>query len=225
MSEELTLHMDQFLPLRDVVFQTLREAILQGRLKPGDRLMEIQLANQLGVSRTPIREAIRMLEQEGLAITVPRKGAQVAKMSEKDMEDVLETREVLDSLAVSKACERMTSEELENLKAARDRFEAAVNKGDTREIAEADVAFHDVIYRASNNPKLVNILYNLREQMYRYRLEYIKDNSVYDTLIQEHRALVNGFEKKDRAFLVETMHTHLQKQLDAVAKLIRSQRR
>ncbi len=225
MSEELTLHMDQFLPLRDVVFQTLREAILQGRLKPGDRLMEIQLANQLGVSRTPIREAIRMLEQEGLAITVPRKGAQVAKMSEKDMEDVLETREVLDSLAVTKACERMTSEELENLRNARDRFEAAVNSGDTREIAEADVAFHDVIYRASNNPKLVNILYNLREQMYRYRLEYIKDNSVYDTLIKEHRALVDGFEKRDKAFLVETMHTHLKKQLDAVARLIRSQRR
>ena len=225
MSEELTLHMDQFLPLRDVVFQTLREAILQGRLKPGDRLMEIQLANQLGVSRTPIREAIRMLEQEGLAITVPRKGAQVAKMSEKDMEDVLETREVLDSLAVSKACERMTAEDLENLRAARDRFEDAVGVGDTRKIAEADVAFHDVIYRASNNPKLVNILYNLREQMYRYRLEYIKDNSVYDTLIQEQRALVDGFERRDRTFLVDTMHTHLQKQLDAVARLIRSQRR
>ena len=69
----------QFLPLRDVVFNTLRQSILRGELKPGERLMEIQLANQLGVSRTPIREAIRMLELEGLVIMIPRKGAQVAK--------------------------------------------------------------------------------------------------------------------------------------------------
>ena len=82
--------MNEYLPLRDVVFNTLRQAILRGELKPGERLMEIQLANKLGVSRTPIREAIRMLEQEGLAVTIPRKGAEVAKMTEKDMEDVLQ---------------------------------------------------------------------------------------------------------------------------------------
>ena len=78
MSEELKLNMDAYLPLRDVVFHTLRDAILKGDLKPGERLMEMHLAEKLGVSRTPIREAIRMLEQEGLAITIPRKGAQVA---------------------------------------------------------------------------------------------------------------------------------------------------
>ena len=90
MTDDLTLNMDAYLPLRDVVFNTLREAILKGDLKPGERLMELQLAAKLGVSRTPIREAIRMLEQEGLAVTMPRKGAEVAKMTLKDMEDVLE---------------------------------------------------------------------------------------------------------------------------------------
>ena len=74
MTDDLTLNMDAYLPLRDVVFNTLREAILKGDLKPGERLMELQLAAKLGVSRTPIREAIRMLEQEGLAVTMPRKG-------------------------------------------------------------------------------------------------------------------------------------------------------
>lgn len=92
MTDNLELQMDAYLPLRDVVFQTLRGAILKGDLKPGERLMELQLASKLGVSRTPIREAIRMLEQEGLAVTIPRKGAEVAKMTEKDMEDVLEIR-------------------------------------------------------------------------------------------------------------------------------------
>ena len=221
MSEELTLHMDSLLPLRDVVFVTLREAILEGKLKPGDRLMEIQLSNQLGVSRTPIREAIRMLEKEGLAITIPRKGAQVAKLSEKDMEDVLEIRNVLDELAVSTACDRMEEDELEALKSAKDSFETAVKKKDTTAIAEADVAFHDVIYQAGKNAKLETILNNLREQMYRYRLEYIKDESVYKTLVEEHNALYEGFVKKDKELLVRITHKHLQNQIQAVAKVIR----
>ena len=72
--EDLKLNMEAFLPLRDVVFHTLRDAILKGELEPGERLMEIHLANKLGVSRTPIREAIRMLEKEGLAVTIPRRG-------------------------------------------------------------------------------------------------------------------------------------------------------
>ena len=84
--------MNEYLPLRDVVFNTLRQAILRGELKPGERLMEIQLANKLGVSRTPIREAIRKLELEGLVLMIPRKGAEVADISEKSMKDVLEVR-------------------------------------------------------------------------------------------------------------------------------------
>lgn len=221
MSEELTLRMDSLLPLRDVVFVTLREAILEGKLKPGDRLMEIQLSNQLGVSRTPIREAIRMLEKEGLAITIPRKGAQVAKLSEKDMEDVLEIRNVLDELAVSTACDRMEDDELMALKAAKESFEIAVKKKDTTAIAEADVAFHDVIYQACKNPKLENILNNLREQMYRYRLEYVKDESVYKNLVEEHNALYEGFVKKNKELLITITNKHLQNQIDAVAKVIR----
>ena len=112
MTEDLTLNMNAYLPLRDVVFNTLREAILKGELKPGERLMELQLAAKLGVSRTPIREAIRMLEQEGLAVTIPRKGAEVARMTEKDMEDVLQIRDALDELAASIACEQISEEEL-----------------------------------------------------------------------------------------------------------------
>ena len=115
MNDQLELNMDAYLPLRDVVFNTLREAILRGDLVPGERLMEMHLANKLGVSRTPVREAIRMLEQEGLAVTIPRKGAQVAKMTEKDLQDVLEIRDSLDELAVSMGCERMTEEQLKEL--------------------------------------------------------------------------------------------------------------
>lgn len=107
MTDKLQLNTNAYLPLRDVVFHTLREAILKGEIKPGERLMELQLASKLGVSRTPIREAIRMLELEGLAVTTPRKGAEVAKMTEKDMEDVLQIRKALDELAVGLACDNI----------------------------------------------------------------------------------------------------------------------
>ncbi len=157
MTDDLTLNMNAYLPLRDVVFNTLREAILKGELKPGERLMELQLASKLGVSRTPIREAIRMLEQEGLAITMPRKGAEVAKMTLKDMEDVLEIREALDELAAQVACQRITEEQLVRLKERKQNFEHSLKSGDVKLIAEADVKFHDVIYEATGNPKLVNL--------------------------------------------------------------------
>ena len=102
--KDISLHMDEYLPLRDVVFKTLREAILTGELEPGERLMEIKLADKLGVSRTPIREAIRKLEIEGLVNMTPRKGAVVAEISEEDLQNVLEVRRVLEKLAVELAC-------------------------------------------------------------------------------------------------------------------------
>ena len=186
MTEDLTLNMNAYLPLRDVVFNTLREAILKGELKPGERLMELQLAAKLGVSRTPIREAIRMLEQEGLAVTIPRKGAEVARMTEKDMEDVLQIRDALDELAASIACEQISEEELAELRHTMHEFEESTKTGDVKRIAEADVRFHDIIYHATRNVKLENMLNNLREQMYRYRVEYLKDEKNFPILIREH---------------------------------------
>ncbi|MBE5908112.1 MAG: GntR family transcriptional regulator [Lachnospiraceae bacterium] len=223
MNGELKLDMDAYLPLRDVVFNTLRDAILKGELEPGERLMEIHLAEKLGVSRTPIREAIRMLEQEGLAITVPRKGAQVAKMTEKDLEDVLEIRDALDELAAIGACKHMSPEILEELNKAMKSFEEAIAAGEVRRIVEADEAFHNVIYRASDNPKLEAIALNLKEQMYRYRYEYIKDNADYSRLIAEHNAITEGLKNGDREYVREVMHTHLENQVEGVKNVIRKQ--
>ena len=115
MGNDLKVNMNEYLPLRDVVFNTLRQAILKGELAPGERLMEIQLAERLGVSRTPIREAIRKLELEGLVLMIPRKGAEVAKISEKSLRDVLEVRRSLEELAIELACQRMTEEEINSL--------------------------------------------------------------------------------------------------------------
>ena len=223
MTEDLTLNMDAYLPLRDVVFNTLREAILKGELKPGERLMELQLAAKLGVSRTPIREAIRMLEQEGLAVTIPRKGAEVAKMTEKDMEDVLQIREALDELAAKIACEQISEEQLEELVATMHEFEESTKTDNVKKIAAADVQFHDIIYQSTGNPKLVNMLNNLREQMYRYRVEYLKDENNYPTLMKEHKDIVEGLVRKNKMQVTETMHQHVKNQAVAVKAMIQEQ--
>ncbi len=224
MSEDLKLNMNTYLPLRDVVFHTLREAILKGDLKPGERLMELQLAAKLGVSRTPIREAIRMLEQEGLAITIPRKGAEVAKMTEKDMEDVLQIRKSLDELAVKTACDKMTKHQLADLACSVKNFEEAIHTGDLKQIIAYDVEFHDIIYKATDNPKLVTLLSNLREQIYRYRVEYLKEKQNHPMLIREHEEILEALKQRDKAGVVEAMCNHIHNQEEAVKNIIREQK-
>jgi len=221
--ERLQVNMDNFLPLRDVVFNTLRKAILTGELKPGERLMEIHLANRLGVSRTPIREAIRKLELEGLVTMIPRRGAEVANITEKNLKDVLEVRRALEGLGIELACERITEEKKKDLKERLDQVECAVRTGDSSAIASADVAFHDTIVEASGNDRLMQLVSNLGEQMYRYRFEYIKDESKHSQIIQEHRIMFDSIMEKDREKAVQIVKTHISNQEEAIMRKIRKE--
>lgn len=212
------MEINEFSPLREVVFVTLRRQILRGELKPGERLMEISLANKLGVSRTPIREAIRMLEHEGLAVMKPRRGAQVAKISAQELTDVLEIRESLEILAISKACERMDAEDLQKMDDAARRFEelAAKPGSELTALAEADVAFHDAIFNGTKNLRLIQILGNLREQMYRFRIEYMKDEAVRKELVEEHRQIRSAIREKNCVLAVEKISEHIDNQRQAI---------
>lgn len=219
--DSLQVNMDDFLPLRDVVFKTLRKAILTGELKPGERLMEIHLANRLGVSRTPIREAIRKLELEGLVTMIPRRGAEVAQITEKSMKDVLEVRRALDALCAELACDRISEEEMEKLEEACAGFEKATETGDTTVIAKADVALHDIIVAATGNQRLVQLVNNLAEQMYRYRFEYIKDKSQHERLIEEHKMIYESIRAKDKKAAAAAARMHIDNQEKSVMRQIR----
>ncbi len=221
MQDNLQIQMNDFLPLRDVVFNTLRQAILTGDLKPGERLMEIHLANKLGVSRTPIREAIRKLELEGLVTMIPRRGAEVAQITEKSMNDVLEVRRAMDALCVELACERIRREEKLALKEACDAFEDAVKGGDIKSIAKADVTLHDIIVQATGNLRLVQLINNLSEQMYRYRFEYLKDVSQHQNLIEEHRMIYESVTKGDKDAACRAAKLHIDNQKKAIIQQIR----
>ena len=196
---------------------------MRGEFKPGERLMEIQLANKLGVSRTPIREAIRKLELEGLVIMIPRKGAEVADITEKSLRDVLEVRKALEELAVQLACEKITQEDLEELEKAGEDFKKVLKKSkDITEVAEADVRFHDVIYMATDNQKLIHLLNKLREQMYRYRVEYLKNPDVHEQLIKEHEEIVYHIKRREKEEATAITCQHIDNQFSTVNDTIRT---
>ena len=196
MKGELKMDVNEYLPLRDVVFNTLRQAILTGEMEPGERLMEIQLANKLGVSRTPIREAIRKLELEGLVIMIPRKGAEVAHITVKDMRDVLEVR------------------------SANRVFEAAIVSKDVVAIVNADVAFHNIIYSMTDNQRLIQLINSLSEQMYRYRLEYVKDARTHSILISEHNDIIKQLSDKDVEKAKVIVRQHVNNQEKGIIRLL-----
>lgn len=221
MGEQFQIDMNEFLPLRDVVFNTLRKAILTGQLKPGERLMEVHLANQLGVSRTPIREAIRKLELEGLVIMIPRRGAEVARITEKSLKDVLEVRRALDALSVELACDRITEEDTERLLTACHEFEQAAKGKDAAVIAKADVALHDIIVEATGNQRLMQMVNNLSEQMYRYRFVYIKEESRHDNLIAEHREIYESIARRDKVRAAKAAKLHIDNQEKSIIRQIR----
>lgn len=223
MKNDFRVNMDEYLPLRDVVFKTLRQAILKGELEPGERLMEIQLAERLGVSRTPIREAIRKLELEGLVLMIPRKGAEVAKISENNLRDVLEVRRSLEELAIDLACQRMTEEELSELKKTEERFAKAIQTGEVMEIAQTDESYHEIIYNSTKNQKLVQILNNLREQMYRYRLEYIKDEDKRQILLVEHDHIIKAMSLRHVQEAKMAIREHIDNQEITILKNLKEQ--
>lgn len=217
-ADDMNVSVNQYMPLRDVVFRTLRQAILKGELAPGERLMEIQLSKRLGVSRTPIREAIRKLELEGLVIVIPRRGAEVAGITEKNLRNVLEVRRSLEELAIDLACQRMSEDEIGELEIAQKNFCAALQTNDMIAIAQTDEAYHDVIYAGTKNDRLVQILNNLREQMYRYRIEYIKDTGKRRLLPIEHENILQALKNRNIEMAKAAMREHIDNQEITVSR-------
>ncbi len=189
--------LENYKPLREIVFETMREAIIKGQLKPAERLMEVQLAEEMGVSRTPVREAIRKLELEGFVVMVPRKGAYVAGISTRDITEVFEIRAALESVASGLAAERITEEELEELERLLVIVAECTKTGDVDKVIRVDTDFHDCLYKASRNNRLVQIISNLREQIQRARkISLASPGRLKDTL-KEHKKIVEAISERN----------------------------
>lgn len=191
------LEIRNYKPLGEVVFEYLRNAILAGELKPGERLMEVTIADQLGVSRTPVREAIRKLEKESFVIMIPRKGAYVADLTKKDILEVLEIRKELEGFAAYLAAERMSLSEKESLGRVVEKFNESLLNMDKKNMIESDNEFHSLIFEATKNQRLINIIYDLHDQFQRFRLIYFNEFNNYKEIQASHKRIFDAIIKQD----------------------------
>ncbi|HAQ41568.1 MAG TPA: GntR family transcriptional regulator [Clostridiales bacterium] len=212
----MEININEYLPLRDVVFKNIRDAILSGSLKPNERLMEKELADRLGVSRTPVREALRKLELEGFIEIIPRKGAIVKQVTSKEIKDVLEIRSVLEALAAKSACLKITENEKAQLLKAKEEFENAVRSNNVDLMAQKDVEFHDIIFNATKNERLMQIINNLREQIYRYRITYLYDKKYLENIVKEHVEIYSAIVNKDVDGAEKSSMDHINNQQKAI---------
>ncbi|HEX7712937.1 MAG TPA: GntR family transcriptional regulator [Bacillota bacterium] len=219
------IRLDNYKPLRELVFESLREAIIQGKLGPGERLMEIQLAEEMGVSRTPVREAIRKLELEGLVVMIPRKGAYVAGLSLKDIADVFEIRRALEGLAAELASERATDEELEQMERYLVKISEEIEVGDVDKVVETDTGFHSLLYKASRNERLTQIISNLREQIQRSRTTSLSYPGRMKIAVEEHRKIVEAVSARDGELARKLAHEHIQNAENTLMRMIQQDKK
>lgn len=198
-------------PLREIVFEELRTLILTGKIEPGTRMMEIELADEMGVSRTPIREAIRKLEEEGLVVIEPRKGAYVSEISVPDIVNILEVRENLDGLTAYFAAQRISEKGKENLIEISKQFDVAVESGDMDEMIKFDSMFHKIIVDETDNSYLVNIMERIQELVLRFRYIYYKDFKRAEEMPNEHKMITNAIINGDADTAREESELHIRK--------------
>lgn len=202
--------LDNYKPLREIVFEAIREAIINGDLKQGERLMETQLADEMGVSRTPVREAIRKLELEGFVVMIPRKGAYVAGLSLKDIVDVFEIRAALEALAGSLAAERMTDDELEELERLLVRIGECAERKDVEQFVELDTQFHDILFQASRNARLSQMINNLRDQIQRFRTTSLAYPGRLKYAFDEHKKIVEALSERNSELVAILAKDHIE---------------
>lgn len=196
-------------PLREIVYEQLKLQILTGKISPGTRMMEVELADEMGVSRTPIREAIRKLEKDGLVVIEPRRGAYASDISVDDMIDTLLVREYLEGLAAALAAKRITEKEGQELIGITRDYSKAIDAGDTEKIIAYDEAFHQEIIRLSGNKTLIKISETVQEQSLRFRHLYYEDFSRYANMPSEHTRIVDALMSGDADAAREAADKHV----------------
>lgn len=207
--EYLEATIAQPLSIREQVYKRISELILSGKIAPAERIMENKLSKQLGVSRTPIREALHVLEMEGFLEAIPRVGYQVKEIVWDEVADICEIRKVNETLAACWAMEKITPEELNTMQHNLDQAEADVKEGEPRRFIDRDVDFHDILVRASGSRRLIEICQTLRRHMLLYRIESVYEPEMVLSVIEDHRRILDRLMAHDVAGVTQAISDHL----------------
>ena len=197
-------------PLRERIAATIRTSIMDGRIKPGERLAEGDLARRLGVSRTPLREALLQLESEGFVVVNPRRGAVVSDLSATDAAETYQVKGALEALAARLACGRLSDEALQSLRQIHDRMArlAGTRSPDSRVILQLNTEFHQALSDAGGNTKLSNAIRLLRSQALRYNFIYLSVLSHLSASLKEHEAILKALQKRDPDTVARLVEAH-----------------
>jgi DNA-binding GntR family transcriptional regulator len=190
-------YIEKHLTLRESILETIRDAIMSGALKPGEKVAEPELAERFGISRTPIREAFRQLESEGYLTVVPRKGAVVVTFSQRDVEEFYAIKSILEGYAARRACEKLTAREIEKLQSINDKLSVLAEEGDVKQFFKVHNSFHDLFVKAADNDKLNEMILNLVGRFQRLRIASLSLPGRMEFSVKEHQKIIEAFRNKD----------------------------
>lgn len=196
--------------LRSKIYHKLKNDILNGEYKPGESLIEMKVAKDLGVSRTPVREAIRQLELEGLVSSIPNKGVVIEGITERDVNDIYAIRKLIEGLAARWAAEKITNDEIEQLKDILDLMEFFTLKDEPDKVSELDTKFHDTIFKACNSRPLKSVLTHLHHFIQKARLVSIKASGRADKALDEHREIFEALKNRDADAAEQAIIRHIE---------------
>ena len=205
-------------PLREMVYEELKMQILTGTIIPGTRMMEVELAEEMGVSRTPIREAIRKLEKEGLVTIEPRRGAYASQISTDDMVEILEVRQNMEGLAAFFAASRMKPEQMRELEDVSKKYNQAVADGNMQDMITYDTRFHRIIVESCNNKFLVQMIEQLQELVLRFRYIYYDNFRRAENMPEEHQTILEAIENGDADAARQAADIHIDRLKDLIIR-------
>jgi len=192
-------NIEKHLTLRERILETIRDAIVKGALKPGEKVAEPELAERFGISRTPIREAFRQLESEGYLTVIPRKGAVVTSFSQKDVEEFYAIKSILEGYAARKACQNLSAKEIDKLEAINAKLFQLAEDSDVKQFFKVHNDFHDLFIKAASNDKLCDMIASLVSKFQRLRLASLSLPGRMKVSAQEHEKIIEAFRRKNPA--------------------------
>ena len=206
--------------LREEVYESLKKSILHGKLRGGQRLIEETLANQIGISRTPVREAFHKLERDDLVTRLPKGGFAVREFTKEDVEEIFGIRSALESYASYLASLHITLEKVSQLEKKVKELEDAMEKRDDEKFIQLNTEFHDLIYKSCKSKKLIEMINNFRDYFYRYRSALIHTEKGMNYSIEDHRRMLEAMKKKNPRLVERLVRNHLARGKELVIREI-----
>jgi len=206
--------------LREEVYDSLRKSILHGKLKAGQRLIEEQLAHQIGISRTPVREAFHKLEKDDLVIRLPKGGFAVREFTKADVEEIFGIRCALESYAAYLATLHITPDKISVLEKKMEELQKALEGGDTNKVVQLNTEFHNLLYKACKSKKLADMINNFSDYFYRYRAAFPINEDNFKYTVDDHRSMLEAMKKKNPRVVEKLVRTHLEKTKELVLQAV-----